>query len=128
MPDFKDENTKAIEAKYDDLRELLSRIGSGDRPLRAVQPQLMVTSTGTEEAPEVTVALVVSLETGGDVLEALTNIESSLRIAAFGVHADEVQADPARIDVNVPEVTEEPTLATTVGGLDGDADIGGRVH
>ena len=129
MPDFYDDEKKAIDAKYNDLRALLATIGAGDKPLRAVKPQLMVTATGTKDAPEVTAALVVALETGGDVITALTTLESSLRIATFGVHADEVRDDPALVSVGIPLMEEEePTLVEVVEGLDGDADINGRVH
>lgn len=130
MPDFQDDEHKAIEAKYDDLRQLIATIGSGDKPLRAVQPQLLVTATGGEDVSEVTAALVVALEKGVNVLEALTNLETSLRIAVFGVHANVACDSVHLIDIGVSGVSEEEehTLAEVMSGLDGDADTGGRVH
>ena len=128
MVDFQTEEQKQVEAKYNALRRLLATIGAGDKPMRAVKPQLLVTSTGTEGTPEVTAALVVALERGDDVLEALTNLESALRIATYGVHANEVREDPLLVSVDVPPLEDAPTLVNLVAGHDDDAGSGRQLN
>lgn len=109
MPEFFDTETKQLEKLYNQLRELLAHLDKENLLLRSVLPQMLVTSTGTDDEPEVTAALVVIQVKGPTAVDALTQLDAAIRIAAQGVQAPPPQ-DETRVDVAVT-VEETATLA-----------------